>query len=93
MTSVSFPVLGRVVIARGSMAHLTQLSLSVGGRTPSSPWRLPRVLVKKAATVASHCAEAERNLGLGTGVHHLAQPPSWVAGLAEAAPNAQKGRK
>ena len=31
MTSVSFPVLGRVVIARGSMAHLTQLSLSVGG--------------------------------------------------------------
>lgn len=27
MTSVSFPVLGRVVIARGSLAHLTQLSL------------------------------------------------------------------
>lgn len=93
VTSVSFPVLGRVVIVRGSQSRLTQLSLHVGGRTPSSRWPLPCVRVKKAATVASRCAEVEKNLGLGTGVHHLAQPLSWVAGLAGAAPSAQKGRK
>ncbi|KAM5150790.1 NAD-dependent protein deacetylase sirtuin-7 isoform 2-T2 [Callospermophilus lateralis] len=58
------------------LVHLPLAEQKKGGRTQSSPWRLPFELVKKAATVGSRCAEAERRPRLGTGVPHLPQAPS-----------------
>ncbi|XP_008574515.1 PREDICTED: NAD-dependent protein deacetylase sirtuin-7 isoform X3 [Galeopterus variegatus] len=44
------------------------LEIPIYNRTPSSLWRPLYVLVRKAATVGSPCAEAERRPHLGTGV-------------------------
>lgn len=62
---------------RGFQTCLMLLFFLLGGRTQSFPWRLPSVLVKKAATVGSRCAGVEKKPQLGTRVPPLPQhPPS-----------------
>lgn len=61
--------------SRGFQTCLMLLFFLLGGRIQSSPWRPPSVLVKKAATVGSHYAEAEKKPHLGTRVTPLPQLP------------------
>lgn len=62
---------------RGFQTSLMLLFFLLGGRIQSSPWQLPSVLAKKAATVGSPCAEAEKRRPPGTRVPPLPQlPPS-----------------